>query len=189
MCLLSDPVFPHIPSECFSFPCGRVCFAITLHSGQSPWLVVVTALPLGRVNFWGAFLGSRPAYYRASTEKQSDTLDVPVPRKAAETQRPRENTDTRIKTFCERRDAENKSSTSLLPPLWGSHDFFPLLNLTVSNLSFLFSLTLGPVPFLCSRSLRVLNYILWQRKHSEGKKKKNTHPVIWGLEEAKLRFI
>lgn len=43
--------FLHIPDECFSFPCGRVCFAITLPTGQSSWLEGLTALPLGWVNF------------------------------------------------------------------------------------------------------------------------------------------
>lgn len=152
--------FLHIPSECFSFPCERVCFAITLHSGQSSWLVVLTALPLGWVNFWEAFLGARPTYYRGSTEELSGVLDVLVPRRTAEKLGSLENIDARIKTFCERIDPEkrivNKTSISFVGWSWSI--------LTSKFDSFRFepqpSSCASLVPFLCPKSLSGVNRIV-----------------------------
>ena len=102
------PLSLPVPKACFSFPCGRVCFAITLHSGQSSWLVVLIALPLVWMNFWEALPSARPTYYRGSTEEQSGVLVILVPRKTTERLGSRENIDAWIKKFCERVDPEKR---------------------------------------------------------------------------------
>ena len=102
---------------------------------------------------------------------------------------PHENTDTRIKSFCERRDPEDKSSTSLRHPLWGSHDLFLLLNLTVSNLNLSLLSHARPCSFLMLQITLGAKLDHLAVKAQWEKKKKISHPVIRGLEEAKLRFI
>lgn len=163
----------------FLFPVG-VCFASTLHSGHSPWLVVLTAPRLGWVNFWEAFLGARPTCYRGSTEEQSGVLVILVPGKAAERLGSHENIDAWIKTFCERGDPEkrviHKTSPSFVRWSWS----VLLLHLTISDLNH--SLLLMSVPFLCLKSLLSVNQSIGSESIV---REKISSAAVQGLKEIK----
>lgn len=168
------------------FSCEGVCFAITLHSVQAvACRVWLPCLLVGWI-FEKLFLVPDQPITEAPLAGQIySAFTVPGRRLKSW---PHGSLTPRNKNLFVRGDPENKSSTSLLHPLWGSHDLFLLLNLTVSNL------VLSLLSLARSCSFLMLQITLGAKldhlavKAQSGKKK--NHPSSYlRFREAKLRFI